>query len=139
MAQPIIYSTPPLAGRPPFATDEPDSMYDQRQPEQTRRLRQPPPADPNARTSAYNVYVCMSALTAHRSLRVLASCTHAYTVLAILEHSVKEVCCHKASAPQGCSSIHRTMLWYPLSLRAQQIATRMSVIAMLLPLSMLLC
>ncbi|CDO70856.1 hypothetical protein BN946_scf184801.g49 [Trametes cinnabarina] len=56
MAQPIIYSTPPLAGRPPFATDEPDSIYDQRQPEQTRRLRQQPPADPNARTSAYNVY-----------------------------------------------------------------------------------
>ncbi|KAH9851598.1 hypothetical protein C2E23DRAFT_829832 [Lenzites betulinus] len=55
MAQPI-YSTPPLAGRPPFATDEPDSIYDQRQPEQTRRLRQQPPADPNARTSAYNVY-----------------------------------------------------------------------------------
>ncbi|KAL7280195.1 hypothetical protein ACG7TL_006614 [Trametes sanguinea] len=56
MAQPIIYSTPPLAGRPPFATDEPDSIYDQRQPEQTRRMRQQPPADPNARTSAYNVY-----------------------------------------------------------------------------------
>lgn len=56
MAQPN-YSSPPLAGRPPFATDEPDSMYDQRQPEQTRRLRQQPPANPNARTSAYNVYV----------------------------------------------------------------------------------
>lgn len=55
MAQPN-YSSPPLAGRPPFATDEPDSMYDQRQPEQTRRLRQQPPANPNARTSAYNVY-----------------------------------------------------------------------------------
>ncbi|KAI0632485.1 hypothetical protein C8Q77DRAFT_1125941 [Trametes polyzona] len=56
MAQPIIYSTPPLAGRPPFATDEPESVYEQRQPEQTRRLRQPAPADPNARTSAYNMY-----------------------------------------------------------------------------------
>ncbi|KAI0820418.1 hypothetical protein BC628DRAFT_856906 [Trametes gibbosa] len=56
MAQPIIYSTPPLAGRPPFATDEPDYIYDQHQPEQTRRLRQQPPADPNARTSAYNMY-----------------------------------------------------------------------------------
>ncbi|KAI8978841.1 hypothetical protein BD414DRAFT_494569 [Trametes punicea] len=56
MAQPIIYSTPPLAGRPPFATDEPDSIYDQRQPQQTRRMRQQPPVDPNARTSAYNVY-----------------------------------------------------------------------------------
>ncbi|KAI1794812.1 hypothetical protein LXA43DRAFT_994387 [Ganoderma leucocontextum] len=56
MAQPIIYSTPPLAGRPPFATDEPDSVYEQHRPEQTRRVRQPPPADPNKRTSAYNMY-----------------------------------------------------------------------------------
>ncbi|KAH9926087.1 hypothetical protein B0H21DRAFT_781365 [Amylocystis lapponica] len=39
MAQPIIYRTPPIAGRPPYATDEPDSQA---------------PPDPNARTSAYN-------------------------------------------------------------------------------------
>ncbi|KAI0771141.1 hypothetical protein BD413DRAFT_604494 [Trametes elegans] len=56
MAQPIIYSTPPLAGKPPFATDEPDSVYDQHQHNQTRRMRQQPPANPNDRTSAYNVY-----------------------------------------------------------------------------------
>ena len=55
MSQPVIYRTPPLAGRPPFATNEPDSAYDQRQPDQTRRLRQPAPANPNDRTSAYNM------------------------------------------------------------------------------------
>ncbi|KAI0081595.1 hypothetical protein K474DRAFT_1567705, partial [Panus rudis PR-1116 ss-1] len=50
------YQTPPLAGRPPFATDD-DSVYDNQPNQQpTRRLRQPQPADPNARTSAYNVY-----------------------------------------------------------------------------------
>ncbi|KAM5538639.1 hypothetical protein V8D89_007668 [Ganoderma adspersum] len=56
MAQSIIYSTPPLAGRPPFATDEPDSVYEQSRPDQTRRIRQPPPPDPNKRSSAYNMY-----------------------------------------------------------------------------------
>ena len=43
----------PLAPKPPFATDKPDSFYEQPQP----RLRQPPPLDPNQRTSAYNLYV----------------------------------------------------------------------------------
>lgn len=43
----------PLAGRPPFATDEPESFYESApQP----RLRQPSPSVPNQRTSAYNVY-----------------------------------------------------------------------------------
>ncbi|KAI0916774.1 hypothetical protein AcW1_007862 [Taiwanofungus camphoratus] len=55
MSQPIIYRTPPIAGRPPYATDEPDSMF-QQQPNNARRIRQQPPPDPNARTSAYNVY-----------------------------------------------------------------------------------
>ena len=45
----------PLAGKPPFATDEPDSYYEV--PKATPRLRQPKPADLNARTSAYDVYV----------------------------------------------------------------------------------
>ncbi|EED82364.1 predicted protein [Postia placenta Mad-698-R] len=53
MAQPVIYRTP-LAGRPPFATDEPDSVY-QQQPSPTRRIRQPPPPNPNERSSAYNI------------------------------------------------------------------------------------
>lgn len=44
----------PLAGRPPFATDEPDSVYATSQPQ--ARYRQPPKDDPNARTSAYNHY-----------------------------------------------------------------------------------
>ncbi|KAI9465451.1 hypothetical protein BJY52DRAFT_1244095 [Lactarius psammicola] len=44
----------PLAGRPPFATDEPDSVYATSQPQV--RYRQPPKDDPNARTSAYNHY-----------------------------------------------------------------------------------
>ncbi|KAI0789612.1 hypothetical protein C8Q75DRAFT_806779 [Abortiporus biennis] len=56
MSEPhTIYQTPPLAGRPPFATDD-DSVYDQQPQQPTRRLRQPPPPDPNARTSAYNMY-----------------------------------------------------------------------------------
>ncbi|KZT28344.1 hypothetical protein NEOLEDRAFT_1058963 [Neolentinus lepideus HHB14362 ss-1] len=54
MAGPIHYPNPPLAGRPPFATHEPDEYFSQ--PEPQRRIRQPPPPDPNARTSAYNVY-----------------------------------------------------------------------------------
>ncbi|KAI0700047.1 hypothetical protein C8T65DRAFT_658527 [Cerioporus squamosus] len=56
MAQPVIYSTPPLAGRPPFATDEPDHIYAQQQQDPSRRLRQPPPQDLNGRSSAYNMY-----------------------------------------------------------------------------------
>ncbi|CCL98414.1 uncharacterized protein FIBRA_00411 [Fibroporia radiculosa] len=55
MAQPVIYRTPPLAGRPPYATDEPDSVY-QQHPTETRRIRQQPPSNPNDRTSAYNMY-----------------------------------------------------------------------------------
>lgn len=54
MAQPIYYPNPPLAGRPPFATDEPDSVYAQaRQPQTWMRE---PQVDPNARSSAYNHY-----------------------------------------------------------------------------------
>ncbi|KII86909.1 hypothetical protein PLICRDRAFT_93548 [Plicaturopsis crispa FD-325 SS-3] len=45
----------PLAGRPPFATDIPDSAYGAPQAPQPR-IRQKPAPDPNARTSAYNVY-----------------------------------------------------------------------------------
>ncbi|RPD62807.1 hypothetical protein L227DRAFT_437286 [Lentinus tigrinus ALCF2SS1-6] len=63
MAQPVIYRTPPLAGRPPFATDEPDHIYAQQQQDPSRRLRQPPPPDPNARSSAYNMYVSSFAFT----------------------------------------------------------------------------
>ncbi|KAK0188131.1 hypothetical protein F5146DRAFT_1141581 [Armillaria mellea] len=44
----------PLAGRPPYATDEPDSFYETPQPQ--RRMRQPQPANPNNRSSAYDVY-----------------------------------------------------------------------------------
>ena len=44
----------PIAPKPPFATDQPDSFYEQ-QPQP--RLRQPPPPDPNQRTSAYNLCV----------------------------------------------------------------------------------
>ena len=43
----------PLAGRPPFATDD-DTVYDL--PAQPRPARQPKPENPNARTSAYNTY-----------------------------------------------------------------------------------
>ncbi|KAJ3575856.1 hypothetical protein NP233_g821 [Leucocoprinus birnbaumii] len=45
----------PIPGRPPFATDEPDSFYESA-PAPQRRVRQPAPPNPNARTSAYNVY-----------------------------------------------------------------------------------
>ncbi|KAI0304379.1 hypothetical protein B0F90DRAFT_1815717 [Multifurca ochricompacta] len=44
----------PLAGRPPFATDEPESVFAESQPQ--GRYRQPPKDDPNSRTSAYNHY-----------------------------------------------------------------------------------
>ncbi|EMD31411.1 hypothetical protein CERSUDRAFT_119792 [Gelatoporia subvermispora B] len=55
MAQPITYRNPPLAGRPPYATDETDSIYDQPS-IPAPAYRQPPRQDPNARTSAYNLY-----------------------------------------------------------------------------------
>ncbi|KAG7088213.1 hypothetical protein E1B28_012230 [Marasmius oreades] len=45
----------PLAGRPPFATNEPDSYYEP-QPGPQRRYRQPGPPNPNDRTSAYAMY-----------------------------------------------------------------------------------
>ncbi|THH05529.1 hypothetical protein EW145_g4728 [Phellinidium pouzarii] len=45
----------PLAGRPPFATDEPDSVYDNSPATHTRRLRQPNTQD-NRPNSAYDVY-----------------------------------------------------------------------------------
>ncbi|KAF9470958.1 hypothetical protein BDN70DRAFT_617338 [Pholiota conissans] len=45
----------PLAGKPPFATDEPDSYYETPRAPQPR-LRQPKPEDPNKRSSAYDVY-----------------------------------------------------------------------------------
>jgi hypothetical protein len=41
--------------RPPFGTDEPESIYETPNHPQ-RRIRQPAPPDPNSRTSAYNVY-----------------------------------------------------------------------------------
>jgi hypothetical protein len=47
-------SKPPLAGKPPYATDEPDSAF-QNQPPQ-RRQRKEHPVDPNTRTSAYDLY-----------------------------------------------------------------------------------
>lgn len=47
--------SPPLAGRPPFATDEPDSYYEP-QPGPQRRYRQPALPNPNDRTSAYAMY-----------------------------------------------------------------------------------
>ncbi|KAF9046204.1 hypothetical protein BJ165DRAFT_1134679 [Panaeolus papilionaceus] len=46
----------PLAGKPPFATDEPDSYYESSSSSPQRRVRPPPPDNPNKRTSAYNVY-----------------------------------------------------------------------------------
>ncbi|KAF8645172.1 hypothetical protein AX16_007999 [Volvariella volvacea WC 439] len=45
----------PLAGKPPYATDEPDSYYES-SPAPQRRVRQPAPEDPNKRTSAYDMY-----------------------------------------------------------------------------------
>jgi len=53
MANNTIYQTPPIGSRPPFGTDD-DHLYEQ-QPKATRRLKQPQD-DPNARTSAYNMY-----------------------------------------------------------------------------------
>ncbi|TEB20920.1 hypothetical protein FA13DRAFT_1800523 [Coprinellus micaceus] len=48
---------PPLAGRPPFATDEPDAYYDDKDAAAPMRRAPPPkPDNPNKRTSAYDVY-----------------------------------------------------------------------------------
>ncbi|KAF7299687.1 hypothetical protein HMN09_00974200 [Mycena chlorophos] len=46
---------PPLAGRPPFATDEPDSVYEQ-QPQARPRPPKTTQAPRDARSSAYDVY-----------------------------------------------------------------------------------
>ncbi len=48
-----------MAPRPPYATDIPDEEYDSPQ-AQTRRLRQPKPQDPSARSSTYDVYAYLS-------------------------------------------------------------------------------
>lgn len=45
---------PPLAGKPPFATDEPDSFYESSPVPQPRVRKQPPHL--NKRSSAYDVY-----------------------------------------------------------------------------------
>jgi len=44
---------PPL---PPYATDEPQTVYYDSNSAKNRRVRQPPPPNPNDRTSAYNLY-----------------------------------------------------------------------------------
>ncbi|KIJ62620.1 hypothetical protein HYDPIDRAFT_176421 [Hydnomerulius pinastri MD-312] len=46
---------PPLAGKPPFATDDPDSLFEPPPPSK-RRVRKPAEPNPNSRTSAYNMY-----------------------------------------------------------------------------------
>lgn len=46
---------PPLAGKPPFATDDPDELFDQPPPSK-RRVRKPAEPNPNDRSSAYNMY-----------------------------------------------------------------------------------
>lgn len=46
---------PPLAGKPPFATDDPDELFDQPPPSKGR-VRKPADPNPNDRTSAYNMY-----------------------------------------------------------------------------------
>jgi len=51
--QRIVYNNPPLAGRPPFATDEPESIY-QTGPSVQARYRQVPP--PSPQTSAFNTH-----------------------------------------------------------------------------------
>lgn len=43
----------PLAGRPPYATDEPDSIYET--PKPVRKVRLQVPDEPNKRTTAYDV------------------------------------------------------------------------------------
>ncbi|KAJ2914702.1 hypothetical protein MD484_g5693, partial [Candolleomyces efflorescens] len=47
---------PPLAGKPPFATDEPDSYYEGSPSPAKRRVAPPKPDNPNKRSSAYDVY-----------------------------------------------------------------------------------
>lgn len=64
MANPFSKQSPPLAGRPPFATDEPDSVYENSPSQQTRRIRQPRPEE--RPTSAYNVYENYTADEKHR-------------------------------------------------------------------------
>lgn len=59
---------PPLAGRPPFATDEPDSVYES-SPGPQRRVRMQAPPDPNGRTSAYDVYVILLPKGVYQRLR----------------------------------------------------------------------
>ena len=54
---------PSLAGKPPYATDEPDSAFEER-PVQ-RRQRKEQVLDPNARTSAYDLYVTLLRPSAH--------------------------------------------------------------------------
>ncbi|KAK2465407.1 hypothetical protein APHAL10511_002761 [Amanita phalloides] len=44
----------PLAGRPPYAINEPDSIYETPRP--THTIRQQPPENPDKRTTAYNMY-----------------------------------------------------------------------------------
>ncbi|KAJ3547245.1 hypothetical protein NMY22_g1726 [Coprinellus aureogranulatus] len=56
---------PPLAGKPPFATDEPDSYYGDDNGAQRRRAPPPKPDNPNKRTSAYDVV--QSPLSTNRS------------------------------------------------------------------------
>lgn len=52
----------PLAGRPPWATED-ESVYEL--PAQPRPARQPKPENPNARTSAYNAYVHVGTRAGH--------------------------------------------------------------------------
>lgn len=54
----------PLAGKPPYATDLPDSYY--KQSPQPRQQRQPPP-DPNSRSSAYDLYDSYFDPSTHRN------------------------------------------------------------------------
>ncbi|KAG0704266.1 hypothetical protein DFH29DRAFT_802250 [Suillus ampliporus] len=55
---------PPLAGKPPFATDDPDELFDQPPPSK-RRVRKPAEPNPNDRTSAYNMYPPMATEPKH--------------------------------------------------------------------------
>ncbi|RXW17600.1 hypothetical protein EST38_g8253 [Candolleomyces aberdarensis] len=48
--------TPPLAGKPPFATEEPDSYYEGGPSPTKRRVAPAKPDNPNKRSSAYDVY-----------------------------------------------------------------------------------